>query len=52
MKTISDTQRQPFELKSTVTFIGIPDGGATMVVPPNPSIFPSLPSDVLYPLVV
>eukprot|EP00474_Spongospora_subterranea_P008084 CRZ08542.1 hypothetical protein [Spongospora subterranea] len=52
MRTVTDSERQSFLIKVSVTFISLPEGGLTSVTPPAPPMVPYLPDDVLYPLSV
>ena len=38
-----------YTIRSTVSFLQLPDGGSIEVMPPVPSILPILPDDIFYP---
>ncbi|KAJ3415305.1 Tectonic-2 [Chytridiales sp. JEL 0842] len=43
------SRKQKFRLRSSVSFVKIPDGKARPFVPPPPRLVPMLPDDVFYP---
>jgi hypothetical protein len=43
------SRKQKFRIRSSVSFVKIPDGKARPFVPPPPRLVPMLPDDVFYP---